>query len=85
MYYDDSESQRTPYRPYSEETAQRIDHKVSDILKNAYTHAKQILTDNKSHMDNLATLLRAREYMSREEFGAFMEDSELLARFATDR
>jgi cell division protease FtsH len=55
------------HRDYSEQTAQRIDGEISQLIANAYSRAKTILTDNLDILHRLAALLVEKEtVMGRE-------------------
>lgn len=50
---------------------------VETILKKAYESAMSILLEYKDEVQNLATLLIEREYLSQEEFEAFVAESRI--------
>ncbi len=52
----------------SAETQTEIDRQVVDLVKKQYEKAKQIITENKSKMDELAQYLYAHETITGEEF-----------------
>jgi len=67
-YYDSTgQTEFTFQKPYSEKTAEVIDHEVREIIEKAYTRAKMIILDNKDIMEQLATLLLEREVIFRED------------------
>ena len=81
-YYDSSgQSDYSFNRPYSEETATKIDAEIKSIIENQYQRAISILTDNKDKLDSLANKLLEREVIFREDleeiFGKRAWDSEL--------
>ncbi|MGD8368882.1 MAG: ATP-dependent zinc metalloprotease FtsH [Desulfobacterales bacterium] len=55
------------HRDYSEQTAQRIDAEISQLIAGAYSHAKTILTENLDILHRLAAMLVEKEtVMGRE-------------------
>ncbi|PQA96440.1 cell division protease FtsH [Chryseobacterium piscicola] len=84
-YYDSSgQSEYNFGKPYSEETANKIDVEIKSIIENQYDRAVQILTDNKDKLDALATKLLEKEVIFREDleevFGGRAWDPELTER-----
>ena len=84
-YYDSSgQSEYNFGKPYSEETANKIDLEIKSIIENQYDRAVQILTDNKDKLDALATKLLEKEVIFREDleevFGGRAWDPELTER-----
>jgi cell division protease FtsH len=55
-------------RDYSENVAEKIDKEVRSIVNDAYREAKQILTDYREKLDDVATKLLEVETLSKEEF-----------------
>ncbi len=55
-------------RDYSENVAEKIDKEVRSIVNAAYREAKQILTDYREKLDDVATKLLEVETLSKEEF-----------------
>lgn len=81
-YYDSSgQSDYSFNRPYSEETATKIDAEIKSIIENQYQRAISILTDNKEKLDILANKLLEKEVIFREDleeiFGKRAWDPEL--------
>ncbi|MDR1056905.1 MAG: ATP-dependent zinc metalloprotease FtsH [Prevotellaceae bacterium] len=67
-YYDSSgQSEYTFGKPYSEKTAEMMDEEVKDIIEKAYILAKQILTEHKDGLHQLAELLLEREVIFSED------------------
>ncbi len=62
------------YRPYSEQTAEKIDTKIRTIIAECYEQAKKILSDNVELMHTLASVLLEKEYLTKEEFESLMKD-----------
>ena len=57
-YYDSSgQSEYNFGKPYSEETATKIDAEIKSIIENQYERAVRILADNKDKLDALASKL----------------------------
>jgi len=54
-------------RNYSDETAQQIDSEVKRIIDMCYKRAKELLTDNKGKLENLADMLLEKEVLDFEE------------------
>jgi cell division protease FtsH len=50
-----------PTREYSEDTAKQIDEEVKKIVDETYLRVKEILTDKKDKMEELARLLLEKE------------------------
>jgi len=81
-YYDSSgQGDYSFSKPYSEETATKIDAEIKSIIENQYTRAIQILTDHKDKLDALANKLLEKEVIFREDleeiFGRRAWDPEL--------
>ena len=60
-------------RPYSEETAARIDQAVSDLLARCYQKAYDILQAHQDTLEKVAALLYDKETITRAEFLAVIE------------
>jgi AFG3 family protein len=43
-------------KPYSEETAQLIDHEVREIVSNAYKRTKELVLKHKADVEKVGTL-----------------------------
>jgi len=66
-YYDSQNGNDMGFtKPYSEQTAQLIDEEISKIIESQYIRAKQLLTDNKEKLIELAELLLEKEVIFRE-------------------
>ncbi|WEK69050.1 MAG: ATP-dependent zinc metalloprotease FtsH [Candidatus Chryseobacterium colombiense] len=88
-YYDSSgQSEYSFGKPYSEETAKKIDIEIKEIIENQYDRAIQILTENKDKLDALANKLLEKEVIFREDleevFGKRAWDPELTERPVTN-
>ncbi len=57
----------TSERDYSEETAQKIDKEVMEIIKNCYHETKKILKDNFNKLEKIAQKLIEKETLEKEE------------------
>ncbi len=55
-------------RSYGENVAALIDSEVKNIIDEAYAEAKRIITEHREILDMCATLLLAKEKVTREEF-----------------
>ncbi len=60
------------HNSYSDETAQTIDEEIHSIIETAHTRATQLLTDNRSILDNMARVLIERETIYAEEVEMLM-------------
>ena len=58
--------------PYSEETAQAIDHEVRRIVSGAHDEARRILTERRELLEQLTRRLLEKEVMDGEELRAMM-------------
>jgi cell division protease FtsH len=67
------------HRDYSEATAIRIDAEVSNMVKGAYEHAKQLIMDNSEALVRIAEALLEREVLDGEDVKALLEGRELPA------
>ncbi len=72
VYADDREY--SSYKPFSEKTAELIDHKVKTLVAQSYQKALKLIKENKKLMEQMAELLLEREYISRDEFELMMKD-----------
>lgn len=84
-YYDSSgQSEYSFGKPYSEETAQKIDVEIKSIIENQYQRAVQILSENRDKLDALSNKLLEKEVIFREDleeiFGKRAWDPELTER-----
>lgn len=59
-------------RDYSEHAAEEIDTEVKRILQSAYERAKQILTDHRDKLENIAKVLIEQETLDRHGFEEMM-------------
>src|SRR5690554_1270517 len=67
-YYDSTgQSEYGFNKPYSEDTARKIDREVSKIIETEYERAKKILTENREKLDRLAEKLLDKEVIFRED------------------
>lgn len=88
-YYDSSgQSEYNFGKPYSEETATKIDAEIKSIIENQYDRAIRILADNKDKLDALANKLLEKEVIFREDleeiFGKRAWDPELTEKPVTN-
>ena len=88
-YYDSSgQSEYSFGKPYSEETAKKIDIEIKDIIENQYKRAVTILHENRDKLDALAQKLLEKEVIFREDleeiFGKRAWDPELTERPVTE-
>ncbi|GGG52468.1 ATP-dependent zinc metalloprotease FtsH [Croceivirga lutea] len=67
-YYDSSGQNEYGFtKPYSEETAQRIDEEISIIIEKQYQRAIQLLDDNKDKLTELAERLLDKEVIFKDD------------------
>ncbi len=66
-YYDSTGSDYSFSKPYSEETAKLIDEEVQKLIDEQYARAKEILTEHKDGLKELAELLIEREVIFSED------------------
>ncbi len=67
-YYDSTgQSEYTFTKPYSENTAQKIDEEVSELVEKAYKRAKEILVEHRERLVALGDLLLEKEVIFRED------------------
>ncbi|SDI59530.1 ATP-dependent zinc metalloprotease FtsH [Chryseobacterium jejuense] len=88
-YYDSSgQSEYNFGKPYSEETATKIDVEIKAIIENQYERAVRILDENKDKLDALANKLLEKEVIFREDleeiFGKRAWDPELTEKPVTN-
>lgn len=81
-YYDSSgQGDYNFNKPYSEETAKKIDEEIKSLIETQYQRALQILTNNQDKLTALATKLLEKEVIFREDleeiFGKRAWDPEL--------
>ena len=81
-FYDSSgQSEYSFQKPYSDKTGQLIDEEVSKMVEAAYVRTKEILSNNKDKLSQLAELLLEKEVIFKDDlekiFGerAFKEES----------
>ena len=67
-YYDSSgQSEYNFTKPYSEETAQKIDHEISGIIEKQYLRAINLLADSKDKLIQLAERLLEKEVIFKDD------------------
>lgn len=81
-YYDSSgQSEYSFSKPYSEETAKKIDAEIKEIIENQYQRALRILSENSDKLHALSNKLLEKEVIFREDleeiFGKRAWDPEL--------
>lgn len=69
----------THERPYSEQTAQKIDQEVATIIKEAVARAATILKANRKLLDKLAAELLEKETLEAEEVAELLKTAKLPA------
>lgn len=83
-YYDSSGQDSYGFsKPYSEETAKKIDAEISKIIEEQYHRAIKVLTDNKDKLTTLAERLLEKEVIFKEDlekiFGKRNFENDILA------
>ncbi|MBR4634071.1 hypothetical protein IKO50_03850 [bacterium] len=81
VYPDENNSDFSFFKPYSEETAQKIDEKVKMYLEDAYKVAKNTILEHKDTMEKIAELLIKKEYISGEDFSVMVENPDKIEEF----
>jgi cell division protease FtsH len=64
-------------RDFSEETAAAIDEEVRQLVDSAYARAKQVLTDNRHILDQLAQMLVEKETVDAEELQELLANNDV--------
>ena len=70
-------------KSYSEKVAATIDDEVKLLIDKAYSHCKQILSDNTEKLNEVVDFLLEHESMTGEQFAACMEDKPMADTSAT--
>ncbi len=83
-YYDSSGQDNYGFsKPYSEDTARKIDAEISKIIEEQYLRAIQVLTENKDKLKTLAERLLEKEVIFKEDlekiFGKRNFEKDILA------
>lgn len=66
-YYDSTGQQEYQFsKPFSEKTAENIDKEIHDLIESAYERAKNILSENKDKLTQLANILLEKELIFAE-------------------
>ncbi len=89
-YYDSSGQDAYGFsKPYSEETAQKIDEEISKIIEEQYQRAIQVLTEHKDKLTTLAERLLEKEVIFKEDlekiFGKRPFEDEIVEVAAADK
>jgi cell division protease FtsH len=64
-------------KPYSEETAKKIDHEITRLMGEATKRAEIILKANRKHLDALAVELLKKETLDDKEVKKVLKDTKL--------
>ena len=67
-YLENTKSEYTMFRGYSEKTAQIIDEKIKAYMADCYEKSKKLIIQNKELIEKLSVVLLDKEYLSKEEF-----------------
>ena len=81
VYPDEQNSDFSFFKPYSEETAIKIDQKVKSYLDSAYDVAKKTILKHKDTMEKIAEILIKKEYISGEDFSVMVENPDKIEEF----
>ena len=74
-YYDSSgQSDYSFSKPYSEETAQKIDEEISKIIENQYNRACELVNKNKEKLTALANRLLEKEVIFKDDLLSILGD-----------
>jgi len=65
LYYDDDEQKLQ--KPFSEDTAQKIDSEVRKLIDEAYDKCRKLLTEKKAEIGLIAEELLSKEVLGRED------------------
>ena len=65
--YYDSAGEQTFNKPYSEDTAKKIDTEIKQIIETEYTRAKKILKKYKTALTEIAEILLKKEVIFKED------------------
>jgi cell division protease FtsH len=74
LRYDKDKSEFYHFKPYSEKFAQKVDEKIQQLVQEAYNKAVMLIKKNKKIIEKMAHLLKEKEYISKDEFLAMMDD-----------
>lgn len=74
VYYDQEKAEFTPFKPYSEDIALKVDAKVKAMVDAAYHKAVDIIEKNKEKIEHMAVYLLEKEYITKEEFEEMMKN-----------
>ena len=66
-FYDSAQSEYGFTKPYSEETARKIDSEISKLIEEQYIRAIEVLEKNKDKLEVLADLLLEKEVIFKED------------------
>lgn len=61
-------------KSYSEETASQIDKEIAKFIDSAHKKAREILTDRRKKLDQIAGVLIAKETIERDEFAELVKE-----------
>lgn len=65
----------TRERPYSEKTAEEIDREVRELLEEAATRAREVITVNRQYLEKLKDALIEKETLDAEEVAEILKDA----------
>jgi len=89
IYSDKDKDEYKMYKSYSEKTAEIIDAKIKKYLFDCYEKSKKLIKDNKNLIEKMSKVLLEKEYLTKEEFVAMMEDiskvDEFIKQIAKDK
>ena len=71
----DPQQENTFTKPFSEETSKMIDEEVRKLIENAFIRTKELLTEKKNEVENLAEELLKREVLFQSDVEALIGKS----------
>lgn len=74
LYAAKSDDEYQMYKTYSEKTAELIDKKIKTYLMDCYEQAKALVKKNKKLIERMSEVLMEKEYLTKDEFIAMMEN-----------
>lgn len=74
LYADKANDEYKMYKAYSEKTAELIDKKIKEYLIDCYEKSKALVKKNKNLIEQMSKVLLEKEYLTKEEFVAMIED-----------
>jgi cell division protease FtsH len=73
LYIDESKSDYSFVKAYSEKTAELIDKKIKDIIWIAYQKSLELISEHRTIIEDMKNILLEKEYIDREKFESMMK------------